>query len=454
MKSIHGLTVVTAAVGVMATGAAFASLPGGFSDDGLTTRVSVSSTGAQIDDNSYDSTVSADGRFVAFVSGAALVPGDTNDLPDIFVRDTTTGTTERVSVSSSGEQGVSNYPGNGSDSPSMSPDGRFITFSSTAHNLVPGDTNDANDAFLHDRLTEVTERISVNGQGVQGNADSSVGAVSARGRYVVFTSGSTNLVRRPTGGREQVFVRDRLVGTTRLVSLSNTGAVGDGWSGLSAQSLSRTGRYVVFDSTSSNLVPDDTNNHWDVFVRDLGTGSTERVSVNSRERQARSYSNDSAISGNGHAVAFASHARNLVPGDTNGQSDLFVRNLINGVTRRASLSNSGVEGNYGSGGPALSGNGRYVAFQSQAENLVPADTNRADDVFVRDLWARTTSRVSVDSNGNEVTPIHEFWIVGGDPAISRDGRFVSFTSQSEWLVPDDTNRWADIFLRERESLTP
>jgi archaellum component FlaF (FlaF/FlaG flagellin family) len=332
----------------------------------------------------------------------------------------------------------------------MSPDGRFVTFSSFAHTLVPGDTNDAYDVFLRDRVAGTTERVSVSDTGAQGDADGSFGSsVSRDGRYVVFMSAADNLVEGDTNGSIDVFVRDRVAGTTRRVSVSSTGEQSDAPSSVSSTSVSASGRFVVFDSTASNLVPHDTNGTNDVFVRDTATGVTRRVSVSSTGRQARSFSNDSSISADGRMVAFASDASNLVAGDDNQQVDVFRRDRRTGRTRVVSVSSSGEQGDFFSRRPSLSAHGRYVAFQSQADNLVPGDTNVADDVFVRDVRDGTTSRVSVDSRGLEATPAYEFGEVGYEPAISRTGRFVVFSSHSDFLVPGDTNRWSDVFLRER-----
>ncbi|MGZ4664922.1 MAG: TolB family protein, partial [Frankiaceae bacterium] len=177
------------------------------------------------------------------------------------------------------------------------------------------------------------------------------------------------------------------------VSVSNTGAQGKGYSaGAVTQSdgryagavVSANGRYVAFISGAANLVPGDTNTESDVFVRDRRAGTTTRVSVSNTGAQANGYSYEVAVSANGRYVAFDSNATNLVPGDTNDAQDVFVRDRRAGTTTRVSVSNSGAQGNGGSGDPAVSANGRYVAFNSFATNLVPGDTNDARDVFVRD----------------------------------------------------------------------
>jgi hypothetical protein len=232
---------------------------------GLTERVSVSSAGDQGNGDSYCPSIDADGRFVAFYSEASnLVPGDTNGKPDFFVHDRETGLTERVSVSSTGEQ-ANGWPG--STTASISADGRYVAFSSWATNLVPGDTNGQMDVFLRDRLAGTTERVSVSSSGAQGNNESGGAAVSADGRFVEFGSYASNLAPGDANGKRDIFVRDRLTGLTERVSVSSFGDEGDDDSQYPT-GISADGRFAVFDSLASNLVPGDTNGHVDVFVHD------------------------------------------------------------------------------------------------------------------------------------------------------------------------------------------
>jgi Tol biopolymer transport system component len=214
---------------------------------------SVSSDGVGGDDLSWESDINADGRFVAFESGASnLVPGDTNGVPDIFVRDRATGTTERVSVSSEGVEGNSV-----SWNPAISPDGRYVVFMSYASNLVTGDTNLSGDIFVHDRQTGVTERVSVSNGSTEGNGDSFDPAVSTYGRYVAFISFASNLVTGDTNNRSDIFVHDRQTGVTERVSVSSAGAQSNGFSEL--PDISGDGRFVTYYSAASNLVQNDTN---------------------------------------------------------------------------------------------------------------------------------------------------------------------------------------------------
>ena len=298
---------------------------------------------------------------------------------------------------------------------SVSADGRWIAFFSLATNLVPGDTNGMGDVFVQDRLTGTIERVSVGPRGVQAD-DFSIGpSISADGRYVAFYSGATNLVAGDTNGCYDVFVRDRVAGTTVRASVDSSGAQAEASS--DEPSISADGRFVAFRSFSRYLVPVDDNFVPDVFVRDLVAGTTERVSVGPGGLQANDQSNFPSISADGRFVAFLSYASNLVAGDTNGTGDVFVRDRQSGTTERVSVRTStGAQANAYSGMCSISGDGRLVAFESAASNLVVGDSNTTDDVFVRDRTAGTTVRVSVSTGGSQA---FEPSFV---PSISRRGR--------------------------------
>lgn len=406
--------------------------------ESTTTRVSVSSSGGQGNFESYPLGISADGRYVSFWSTATnLVAGDTNDWADVFVHDRETGKTTRVSVDSSGEQG--NGP---SDSNKISADGRYVTFVSSASNLVAGDTNGAADAFVHDRDTGKTTRVSVTSSEVQGNFESLPRAISADGRYVVFESFASNLVPGDTNGKMDVFVRDRMGGKTTRVNINLFEAQGNGKS--IPRAISADGRYVTFSSKASSLVPRDTNNNMDAFVHDRVTRTTTRVSLASTGAQGNNWSDPTAISADGQYVAFMSLASNFVPGDTNLEPDAFVRDRINGTTTRISVASSGAQGNGKSTPTAISADGRYVTFASAANNLVAGDTNGVDDAFIHDRKANTTIRVSLATAGAQ----------GNDwsypAAISADGRYVAFNSAADNFVSADTNGATDAFIRDRK----
>jgi Tol biopolymer transport system component len=292
-----------------------------------------------------------------------------------------------------------------------------------------------------------TERVSVGPGGVQANSQSSIPVrgvcVSADCRWVGFSSSASNLVVGDKNGQTDAFVRDRFLGVNILVSVSSAGEQGD--SSSSGTTLSADGRFAAFDSWSTNLVPGDTNLRNDCFVRDLWTGRTERVSVSSTGEEGASTSYDGRISADGRFVAFVSPAANLVPGDFNHRPDIFVRDRLLRTTVRVSVSSTGVEANGASSSPSISGNGRFVAFDSLASNLVPGNANAYPDVFVHDLVNGTTVLVNVSSSGVQGN---------GDayrPAISSDGGYVAFESVSTNLVPGDTNDDKDIFVHELAS---
>ena len=400
-----------------------------------TTLVSVSSSGTQGDNVSSFASISTGGRYVAFTSAAStLVRGDTNNGLDVFVRDRQTGTTNRVSVRSNGNQA------NGSSlEPSISAGGRYIAFYSNASNLVRGDTNRASDVFVHDRQTGTTSRVSLRSNGSEANRDSYTPSISASGRYVAFYSAASNLVRGDTNRASDVFVHDRLTGTTSRVSLRSNGNQANRRS--SVPSISGNGRYVAFYSAASNLVRGDSNDRYDVFVHDHRTGRTTRVSVGSNGNQANLQSYSPSISATGRYVAFYSKASNLVRDDTNDGFDAFVHDRQTGTTRRVSVSSNESQANRPSYFPSISRNGRYVAFFSAASNLVRGDTNRRFDVFLRDRQTGTTRRVSVSSNGSQGNR------ASGWPAISANGRYVVFQSNASNLIPDDSNNTYDLFVR-------
>lgn len=330
-----------------------------------------------------------------------------------------------------------------STAPSISDNGRYVAFASNSFNLVPGDSNFTGDCFVHDRQSGLTTRVSVDSAGAEGDGQSFAPSISATGRYVAFASVATNLVPGDGNGTPDVFVHDRHTARTTRVSVDSAGVEGDGFS--LAPSISANGRYVGFASSSSNLVSGDGNAISDVFVHDQQTGLTIRVSVDSAGVEGNGSSQNSSVSSNGRYVAFESLASNLVAGDANGQADIFVHDRHTGLTTRASVSSAGDEGNGGNARPSISDNGRSVAFVSGANNLVPGDTNVAADILVHDLNTGLTTRVSVDSAGAEGLSDSDF------ASISDNGRYVAFMSLASNLVTGDTNSAGDCFVHDRQS---
>lgn len=353
--------------------------------------------------NSHSETpaVSADGRYIAFASEASnLVGGDTNGASDIFVRDQTAGTTRRVSVSSSREQanGRSSYP-------SISDDGRYVAFESDAWNLVASDGNGVTDVFVADLATGEVRRVSVDWNGGQlecweGSGGSGIDpypcgypagidpSISGDGQYVAFVS-RIQLGAGTSNGRSDVYVHDRSTGVTvdRITVPYNSSLTGGGVN----PSISRDGRYVAFESAHNDIVGSDTNSARDVFVRDRSSNTTNRVSLANDGQEARSPSAEPAISGDGRFVAFESWANNLITTDAGGAPD--------------------------------------------------SDTNNAVDVFRRDRSTPATIRVSGPSAQKEPD--------GGSsrPTITADGQRVAFESDStnQTANPTDINGVRDIY---------
>jgi len=358
--------------------------------------------------------------------------------PSAAVAATTEPVTKLVSIDYRGGGG-NDMSGSGY---SVSANGRWVAFDSGASDLVRGDTNDESDVFVRDMHTGVTTRVSRGLSGASPNGGSGGPSISADARYVAFSSTASNLVSGDTNKRDDIFVYDRSTGITRRVSLSTIGAQANGHSRYCAR-ISRDGTRVAFSSEATNLVAADTNSWSDIFVRDVRTGTTTRANVNNRRMQANDQTDEFDISGNGRFVVFESMATNLVPGDTNREWDIFVRDVDSNRTTRVSVSSSGMQGNKTSRGPDISVSGRYVVYSSDSSNLVPGDTNRTGDVFVFDRDARTTSRVSVSTSGAQSSR------GGSAAAITADGRYVVFWAWVQGFPPVPTGyREPDIYLRD------
>ncbi len=330
----------------------------------------------------------------------------------------------------------------------MSADGRFVVFESLAADLVANDANNAQDVFVRDRQTDTTILVSVNTSGMAGNSASVGGSISADGRFVAFASAATDLVAAPVIplGPQQVYVRDLMTNTTELVSIDSLGGPGD--SSSLEPIISANGNRVAFASFASNLtaVPDPSG-IVDIFVRDLVSDTTTQASLdNSGTSPPNGNSSDPVLSADGNRVAFLSSGSNLVPTDTNGQADVFVRDLMANTTTLASINNGETDsGNGTSSSVVLSGDGNRVGFVSAASDLAPTDTNGQADVFVRDLVAGTTFLASINSAGNDSGSGDS----GQDvPSLSSNGQFIVFGSSASDLVATDTNGLPDVFVRD------
>lgn len=345
---------------------------------GTTVRVSNPADGGDFANGlSTGPSISASGRIVAFVSHASdLIVGDPPGFTsDIYVRDLDSGILERISLAIDGVSA----PNGQSYGPDLSADGRMVAFHSHASDLTVGDVQDGlDDVFVHDRQTRITTKITTSADSFSNSAE-----ISADGRHVVFKSRATNLVPGDANGRDDVFIRDLDSGTTRMVSVA-FGAQSGGNRESSSPDVSADGRYVVFDSFASNLVAGgDTNGFLDIYLRDLATGTTTRISQGHDGSEANEHSYTPCISDDGSLIAFHSDASNLVPDDVNGNvRDVFVHDRLSGTTRLVHRAfDGGLPYGYAEN-CGLSGDGRFVAYESISSNLVASDPNGAmNDIF-------------------------------------------------------------------------
>lgn len=357
---------------------------------GINRVVSVSTAGVQGDARSYSPRITGNARWVVFGSQAStLTPQPNVGQGMIFVRDLQLGTTTAASFDVTGASGPDSY----CTWASISDDGRYVVFETDATNLVPGDTNACTDVFLRDMQLGITERLSVSAGGVQGNFWSGYAAISGDGLYISFTSAANTLVPGDTNGTSDIFVLDRVAGTTSRVMAPGGFQVNDY---CEESSLSSNGRFLAFTSDATNIVPGNTGTFRDVFRLDRLTGSFLRLNVDALGVEADDHCYELTISDSGRFVGWISPATNLVPGDTNGADDIFVRDCVAGSTVRASVSSSAAEGSGGiyAYGTFLSGDGRFVGFETELDNLVPGDTNGSYDVFVRDLQSASAPVVA------------------------------------------------------------
>lgn len=400
-----------------------------------TSRITLGVGGGEANGASFVEDVTPDGRYIVFSSFASnLVADDTNNRRDVFVYDTLVETTTLVSQNTSGD-----LANGDSNEASISDDGRFVCFTSEATNLVVGDSNGASDVFRRDLFSSQTTRVSLGAGAAEGNGSSGKGCISGSGFVVAFESNATNLVPGDSNGVKDVFVRDLDISLTTRVSVDfgNFQVAGES----ANPCLSEDGTFVAFEASSA-LVLSDNNGSSDVYVWNLTSQTLSRASVGAAGEEADGFSVFPDISADGNLVVFSS--RSTTFGPTTQQTRIYLKNLTTGALEHVSLTNTGLDGNGDSEGPSISADGRYVSFTSLASNLITGDTNAVDDVFVRDRTNATTGRVSVTSAGRQSASL-QFTYYSNPAPVANDGR-VAFSSSAADLVAGDTAGFYDVFF--------
>lgn len=419
-KNLYCLVALIASgalvAGLVSSVTTLALVPGNNEAIDITTSGGTPSVGGSYLDSSQD------GRFIVFASTATnLVSPSTNGQRQIFVKDRLTNTTTLVSVSSSGVQGNST-----SMRSKISSNGRFVVFASRATNLVANDTNGDYDIFVRDLTSNTTQLVSKNAAGVYGNEGSDQPDISSDGQYVVFVSSATNLVSSPTSTFSQAYIKNLSTGDIKVVSQSSSGVAANATS--SYLSISCEGRFVVFQSSANNLVSGDINSpaKGRIYIVDM-LKPINPMYIKGDADQGMAYP---SISCSGNYISFVSMSSNIVTGDTNGFADTFVYDRINATFERVSVDSAGNEGNGGTSTDyvRVSDDGKLVVFHSNATNMVSGDTNGVSDIFLRNRQAGTTELISRDAsgvigNGASLNSI-----------MSPDGRYVIYTSRATNLV--------------------
>lgn len=391
----------------------------------------VSSSGDQLNQQIQSSDLSADGRYVVFSTTADnMVTGDTNAKEDVFLRDTQTNITTRVSVSPSGSE-----LNNSSRNPKISYDGRYVVFESKATNIISGSTPTTG-AYIHDRNTGTTELVS---RGLNGNPyTGSLPNISADGRFIVYQGNDRALWSNSSGNvGTQIITKDTVKGSAKLISADGSGNPGN--SSSSQPSINCDGGMIAFTSKATNLTSNDTNGFEDVFVS-LGAADEELANLT---HGGNNNSSNSQVSCDGNYIAFNSYATNLVGSDTNNKEDVFRYSNINKTTSVVSKSSSGQLGNTDSRIPSISGDGRYVSFESTSSNFISGLWLGGVQIWVVDTKTSTIELLSIDSAGNSAN--NRSW----ESVISNDGKRVLFHSKGTNLVsPDNNGAMEDIFVAE------
>jgi uncharacterized repeat protein (TIGR01451 family) len=402
---------------------------------------STSDEGIKTEFGAIQPSLSADGTRVAFVSGSDILDPVVPVGPGIYVKDLATGD---VVLASTSDDGIPGDNGFGAYSPTLSEDGTKVAFGSYSDNLDPGDHDAETDVFVKDVVSGDITLASVTAAGVDANHFTYWSTLSGDGTRVAFTADATNLDPADTDVLEDVYVKDLLTGELVLASTTADGVKGNGEN--SELSLSADGTVLAFTSTATNLDPADTDSLPDVYVKNLLTGEITLASTSDVGDKGNAGSSGPSLSADGTLVAFSTDASNLHPADADGITDVYVKSLLTGDVALASTSDMGDKGNGGSFSASLSADGTTVAFNSGATNLDPADPNGGWDVYVKSLLTGDVALASAAQTpgkgvrrGNGAS----FW-----PSLSADGARVAFQSQATNLVLADRDTRDDIYVKE------
>jgi large repetitive protein len=411
-------------------------------------RVNVKSSGEKgFGGHSFRPSLSADGRYVAFTSNMALIDGKNVQYDDIYIHDRLTGTTELVSYGQN-----QSFANANSQNAMISGNGQFVAFDSSASNLVANDLNGVEDIFVRDVTNGTTERVNVSTTGVEADDWSLEPSISADGRYVVYRSYATNLIDGDpvvVSDSSYYYIRDMVTNTTTRI----TNAAGEPILG-NYLNISANGQYVVFESAMGNLIPEDFNNSTDVFVYEIQTGQIERVSVASTGEEVFGGSSFPFISGDGNWVTFISSSNELAPGTTEYRDRVYLHNRLSGTTELVSIGLNGMDPDDYSTSPVVSDDGRYVMYESFANNLVEGDFNdpsrflgSQNDVFVYDTLTQQTERVVFPIEGKTLNGHSSM------PAISANGKVVAFASWATTLTNESFGQQG-IFVTYDQNAAP
>ena len=389
-------------------------------------------SGKKILGASSNPSLNSDGTKIAFQSNSGIFGNDSANLQHIYLKNTSSNTFSRISVDSNGNNADSI-----SFSPSISGDGKIITYYSYAKNLVSGDTNNSTDVFARDLNTNKTILVSSSATGVYGNGESASPIVSRNGKFVAFDSKATNITTLSTNNKRQVYVKNLSTGEIDIVSINNAGLAGNQDSFL--PSISNDGRYVAFASYASNL-PSANANKYDIYIHDRQTNTTELVSVG-----ANNHSGQATISGDGRYVAFLTLATTIVSGDTNSTADIIIYDRNNSTFQR--VQKSGSIPNGPSFAPKFSEDGRFLAFYSAASNLITNDTNAKVDLFVFDNALNSIERLNLNASGGQ-TSVN----IGNVISISGNGQVAAFSTPESLVGAADENNQNDVYIRHRDTI--